>query len=185
MLQPTTGGATSPILVPIDLSAESKEALLLAAQLATSSSRSLLVLHVAHDDIHQPHIYPRRDQLEQVLPLEELAEKVFLDFMADVRKQHPDNTVLAEAGLIVVSGLPASRITEVARETGAGLVVMGGNGRTSMSKLMAGSVSDKVVRKSPVPVIIVHTNGTSAVASSSDVHRSQPRHLLRLTGHSV
>lgn len=185
MLQPTTGVATSPILVPIDLSAESNEALLLAAQLAASSSRTLLVLHVAHDGVHQPYTYPRRNQLEQVLPLEELAEKAFLDFMADLRKQHPNNTVLAQAGLIVVSGLPATRISEVARETGAGLVVMGGNGRTSMSKLMAGSVSDKVVRKSPVPVIIVHTNGVSAVANSGDVHRSQPRHLLRLTGNSL
>lgn len=185
MLQPTTLAETSPILVPVDLSASSNEALLLAAQLAASSCRSLIILHVAHDDIHQPNIYPRKNEVDQVLPIEEIAERVFHDFMAGMRKQYPENAVLANAGLIVVSGLPATRITEVARETGAGLIVMGGNGRTSLSKLMAGSVSEKVIRQSPVPVTIVHANGSSREDGSTDVRRSEPRRLLRLIGNPV
>jgi len=182
MLQPTTIAETLPILVPIDLSATSNEALLLAAQLAASSSRSLLVLHVAHDDIHQPNLYPRRNEIEQVLPIEEIAERVLQDFMAEVRKQHPDNAVLANAGLLVIGGLPATRIPEVARQAGASHIVMGGNGRTSLSKLVAGSVSEKVIRKSPVPVTIVHANGTAREDNSTDVRRSGPRRLLRLVG---
>ena len=182
MLQPTTIAETLPILVPIDLSATSNEALLLAAQLAASSSRSLLILHVAHDDIHQPNIYPRRNEIEQLLPIEEIAESVLQDFMAEMRKQHPDSAVLANAGLLVVSGLPATRIPEVARLTGAGHIVMGGNGRTSLSKLMAGSVSEKVIQKSPVPVTIVHSNGTAREGASTDERQSEPRRLLRLVG---
>jgi len=182
MLQPTTIAETLPVLVSIDLSANSNEALLLAAQLAASSSRSLVVLHVAHDDIHQPNIYPRRNEVEQVLPIEEIAESVLQDFMAEMRKQHPDNAVLANAGLIVVSGLPASRIPEVARLTGASHIVMGGNGRSSLSKLMAGSVSEKVIQKSPVPVTVVHSSGTAREEDGHDVRRSGPRRLLRLVG---
>jgi len=182
MLQPTTIADTLPILVPIDFSATSNEALLLAAQLAASSSQSLLVLHVAHDDIHQPNIYPRRSEIERVLPIEEIAESVLQDFMADMCQQHPENAVLANAGLLVVSGLPATRIPEVARLTGADHIVMGGNGRTSLSKLMAGSVSEKVIQKSPVPVTIVHANGTGREGDSTDVRRSGPRRLLRLVG---
>jgi nucleotide-binding universal stress UspA family protein len=182
MLQPTTIAETSPILVPIDLSAASNKALLLAAQLAAGASRSLVILHVAHDDIHQPNNYRRRNQIDQVLPIEEIAERVLQDFMTDLRRQHPGNAVLANAGLIVVSGLPATRITEVARQTGAGLIVMGCNGRTSLSKLMAGSVSERVIRQCPVPVTIVHANGTSGEDGSIDVRRSEPRRLLRLIG---
>ena len=182
MLQATTRADTLPILVPIDLSATSNEALLLAAQLAASSSRSLLVLHVAHDDIHQPNIYPRRNEMEQLLPIEEIAESVLQDFMADMRKQHPDNAVLANAGLIVVSGLPATRIPEVARLTGASHIVMGGNGRTSLSKLMTGSVSEKVIHKSPVPVTIVHANGAAREGASADDRQSEPRRLMKLVG---
>lgn len=182
MLQSTAVVETSPILVPVDLSASSNEALLLAAQLAASSSRSLVILHVAHDDMHQPNIYPRKNEVEQVLPIEEIAERVFHDFMTGMRKQYPENAVLANAGLLVVSGLPATRITEVARETGAGLIVMGGNGRTSLSKLVGGSVSEKVIRQSPVPVTIVHANGSSREDDSINVRRSEPRRLLRLIG---
>ena len=180
MLQATTRAETLPILVPIDLSATSNEALLLAAQLAASSSRSLLVLHVAHDDIHQPNIYPRRNEMEQLLPIEEIAESVLQDFMAEMRKQYPDNAVLANAGLLVVSGLPATRIPEVARLTGASHIVMGGNGRTSLSKLMTGSVSEKVIHKSPVPVTIVHANGTTREDASADDRQSEPRRLMKL-----
>ena len=182
MLQATTRAETLPILVPVDLSATSNEALLLAAQLAAGSSKPLLVLHVAHDDSHQPNIYPRRNEVEQLLPIEEIAERVLQDFMADMRKQHPDNAVLANAGLIVVSGLPATRIPEIARQTGASLIVMGGNGRTSLSKLIAGSVSEKVIQKSPVPVTIVHASGTAREDGSADDRRSGPRRLLRVVG---
>ena len=182
MLQATTRAETLPILVPIDLSATSNEALLLAAQLAASASRALLILHVAHDDSQQPNVYPRRNEMEQLLPIEEIAEIVLQDFMAGMRKQHPDNVVLANAGLLVVSGLPATRIPEVARLTGAGHIVMGGNGRTSLSKLMTGSVSEKVIHKSPVPVTIVHASRTAGEGASADDRQSEPRRLLRLVG---
>ena len=158
MLLATTDAKILPILVPVDLSAASREALLLAVQLAGQSSQPLVILHVAHDDIQQPNIYPRRNETEQLLPLEEIAERALLNFIANLREQHPDSAVLANAGMMVVSGLPATRIPEIARKIGAGLVVMGGNGRTSLSKLIAGSVSEKVIRQSPVPVTIVHSS---------------------------
>jgi nucleotide-binding universal stress UspA family protein len=161
MLQPTTDTVTSPILVPVDLSATSNEALLLAAQLAGQSSQPLVILHVAHDDIHQPNIYPRRNAIEQMLPLEEIAERALQDFMAEIRELYPESVILSNAGMMLVSGLPAMRIPEIARKIGASLVVMGGSGRTSLSKLMAGSVSEKVIRQSPVPVTIVHSHGAA------------------------
>jgi len=185
MLQRATVAGTSPILVPIDLSAASHEALLLAAQIAANSSRSLVILHVVHDDIYRPNIYPRSNEIEQALPIEEIAERVFQDFVDDMLKQHPDDAVLANAGLIVVSGLPATRITEVACQTGAELIVMGGNCRTSLSKLMVGSVSDQVIRQSPVPVTIVHSSMTSVEQAGIDVHQSESGRLLGLTGNRL
>ena len=174
MLQPATAAGSSPILVPVDLSAASHEALLLAAQLAASSSRPLVILHVVHDDIHQQNIYPRRNEIEQLLPIEEIAQRVFQEFMADMREHHPDNDALVNAEMKMVSGLPATKITEVARQTGASLIVMEGNCRSSLSKLMAGSVSEKVIRQSPVPVTIVHSGRASVKEAGIDIHRSEP-----------
>ena len=80
--------------------------------------------------------------------------------MVKIRQKYPDNAVLKNAGMMVVGGLPASRIPELARHLGAGLIVMGSNGRTRFTKLITGSVPEKVARQSDVPVAIVHMNGT-------------------------
>ena len=157
---PQTAIETAPsILVPVDFSAASREALLFAAQLASCSSLPVVVLHIVHDDVYRPSLYPRRNAQEQILPIAEIAEKMLQGFMADMRDQHPCNTLLANAGMMVISGLPATRIPEIARRIGAGLIIMGGSGRSSLSKLIAGSVSDSVIRHSPVPVTVVHANG--------------------------
>jgi len=159
------------ILVPIDFSTVSTEALLFAAQLAKCSSQSLVVLHVVHEDVHGPVIYPRKNEREQILPIDEIAERMLQNFMADVREQYPDSAILANAGMMVVSGLPATRIPEIACMTGAGIIVMGSNGRSSLSKLISGSVSGMVIRKSHVPVTIVHMNGTVCEHSRIDARQ--------------
>lgn len=171
--------AAESILVPIDFSPVSKEALLSAAQLAEYASRSLLVLHIAHQDTRRPNLYPRRNAREQILPIEELAEGLLQTYMADMCEQYPDSMALSNAGMMVVSGLPATRIPEIARLIGSSHIVMGSSGRGSFSRLIAGSVSDKVIRESQVPVTIVHLNGTAREYDSVEVpnaDRDEPAH---------
>ena len=172
MLQTTAIEKTLPVLVPVDFSAAMNESLLLAAQQADCSSQPLVVLHVAHDNACRPNIYLRRNEQEQILPIEEIAEIMLHDSMDKMREQHPDSAVLAHARMIVVRGLPATRILEIARQIEAGLIVMGGNGRSSLSKLIGGSVSEKVIRQSPVPVTIIHSNGTVQEHGRNDVRRT-------------
>ena len=171
MSQTLTTEMAQSILVPIDFSTVSTEALLFAAQLAKCSSQPLVVLHVVHEDVHGPVIYPRKNEREQILPIHEIAERMLQNFMAGIRAQHPDSAILANAGMMVVSGLPATRIPEIARLTGAGFIVMGSNGRSSLSKLISGSVSGKVIRKSHVPVTIVHLNATVCEHNRIDAHQ--------------
>ena len=172
MQQTTTIEEILPVLVPVDFSSATNESLLHAAQQAECSSQALVVLHVAHDNACRPNIYLRRNEQEQILPIEEIAENMLHDFMDKMREQHPDSSVLANAKMIVVGGLPATRILEIARQIEAGLIVMGGNGRTSLSKLIGGSVSEKVIRQSPVPVTIIHSNGTVLEHGRKDIRRA-------------
>lgn len=55
----------------------------------------------------------------------------------------------------VVHGTPAREIVRMAGELGAALVVVGTHGRTGLSHLWFGSVAERVVRTSPVPVLTV------------------------------
>ena len=172
MQQAMTIEETFPVLVPVDFSAATNESILLAAQQADCASQPLVVLHVAHDNACRPNIYPRRNEQEQMLPIEDIAEIMLHDFMDKMREQYPDSVVLAQARMIVVSGLPATRILEIARQIEAGLIIMGGNGRSSLSKLLGGSVSEKVIRQSPVPVTIIHSNGAVLERGRNDIHRA-------------
>jgi nucleotide-binding universal stress UspA family protein len=53
-------------------------------------------------------------------------------------------------------GRPWEAILEAAREVRADLIVMGTHGRHGLVRTLLGSVTEKVVRTSPVPVLVVH-----------------------------
>jgi nucleotide-binding universal stress UspA family protein len=52
-------------------------------------------------------------------------------------------------------GRPARTIEEFAEEQGLDHVVVGSHGRDGVARVLLGSVSEKVVRRSPVPVTVV------------------------------
>jgi nucleotide-binding universal stress UspA family protein len=55
----------------------------------------------------------------------------------------------------VVEGFPANKILEVAKKEKASLIAMSTHGRTGLSRWVFGSVTEKVLRASPVPVLAV------------------------------
>ncbi len=62
---------------------------------------------------------------------------------------------VGEARRRVVIGDPASEIISVAREIDAELIVMPSHGKTGLRRWMIGSVTEKVVRRAPCPVLML------------------------------
>jgi nucleotide-binding universal stress UspA family protein len=64
-----------------------------------------------------------------------------------------------QAGLTVVTevieGNPHEEILDYVSEHGIDMVVMGTHGRTGLDRVVMGSVAERVVRRSPVPVLTV------------------------------
>jgi nucleotide-binding universal stress UspA family protein len=56
---------------------------------------------------------------------------------------------------VLVCGDPSSQILDLAAASGADLIVVGTHGRRGFSRVVLGSVAEKVVRLSPVPVLTV------------------------------
>ncbi len=88
-------------------------------------------------------------------PLREAARRHLDDEMRELRKTVPEAT-----GILRI-GIPAQEILQTMNETHADLVVMGTHGRRGLEHLLLGSVAEKVVRMSPVPVLTVRDSGTS------------------------
>lgn len=72
----------------------------------------------------------------------------------------------------VVEGQPSRKILEYARENDCDLVVMGTHGRGGLDRLLLGSVAERVVRSSKIPVLTVRVGVDDS--SSSDRTDIQP-----------
>lgn len=88
-----------------------------------------------------------RHQIEQYM--DQIAEEE----LKDARK------ILAEAGLsftvIKGHGEVAATILDIVKKQNLDLLVVGGKGRSSISDLILGSVTTKLISHSPVPVLVV------------------------------
>lgn len=60
-----------------------------------------------------------------------------------------------KVGTFVEEGIPYAVILNVAKEWDADIIVLGTHGRTGISHLIMGSVAEKIVRHSEIPVFII------------------------------
>lgn len=145
----------APILVAIDFSSYSTSALLYAAELAEALKRPLQVLHVVHDPGDSPGYYSPKKAKKQLQRMEERAKEMFEEFMQQVFSEHSALQLLKRPNLILVSGLPVTRILEIEQKLTPFMLVMGSKGRTGLAHLMLGSKAEQIVQLAKSPVTIV------------------------------
>lgn len=138
------------ILVPCDFSEQAISAFRMATDLASQSNRELHLLYVVelpvlHDSMLMPTL-----SFEESL-LNELRDK------AEAQFTRIKNEFASEVPLItsVVYGNPPMMILEYVEHNGIELVVMGTRGVSGIRELIIGSTAEKIVRRSPCPVITV------------------------------
>lgn len=150
-----------PVLVPVDLTNGSKSALVSGAEIAELSGVPLIVLHVVHDLAENPGFYKRRSESDAAWPIRDLAERMVDELVAECRAEHPEIVALAKAETLIVEGLPYGRIVEVAAQREVGLIVVASHVKSSLNRLLTGSVSESIVRHAPCAVTVLR-GGQSA-----------------------
>ncbi|MFW5911588.1 MAG: universal stress protein [Halolamina sp.] len=134
------------ILVPTDGSEESNAAVERAVGLAAAFDAELHGVYVVNAGAVPTTDVDVREQL--FAEIERRGETAVdqVDSMA------------AEAGVdvvtAVVSGVPHERIVDYAEDEDVDLIVMGTHGRTGLRHTLLGSVAERVIRHSPVPVLV-------------------------------
>ncbi len=133
------------ILIATDFSEGSNEAFDEGVRLARQLEATVLLAHVVEPIgglVDFSHIEP--------LGYWELKLGQALDRMA-----HPAR----EGGLLVethlLKGDPAVEIIKASEDLRCDLIVMGTHGRTGVPRLLMGSVTERVLRASPVPIVAV------------------------------
>lgn len=74
------------------------------------------------------------------------------DAIGETVTQLPDGVATER---VVREGIPQDEIVDYAEDAGVDVVVMGTHGRTGLDHYLIGSVTERVVRASPVPVVTV------------------------------
>jgi len=143
------------ILVPIDFSNCSEAALLKACEFSVCMKVPLAILHVVHDPAEMPGYYSKMAKKKQLIRMEDRAREMLDDFITTVIKNHSEAKLLKKMKTILVIGIPATRILQVAEKINAAMIVMGSRGMTGLKHIMLGSVAEQVVRFSPIPVTVV------------------------------
>jgi nucleotide-binding universal stress UspA family protein len=135
------------ILVPTDASDAAEKAVEGALGLATGFDASLRVIHVVElDDV--PACVKSEASAEQVEHGEAL-----LSAIAD---RADERGIPVTTEVIETSEPVHQEIVEYATDHDVELVVMGTHGRTGINRLVLGSVAERTLRVSPIPVLTVH-----------------------------
>lgn len=138
------------ILVPVDFSEYSRQALTHAVALAKQFGSKVTLLHSVY-----PHYYATNsDYTVYDLPvlmesLREGAEKQ----MQDLVRQTAFSGVPFESQVTV--GFPSETILQVAADAGADLIVSSTHGRTGLKRALIGSTAEQMVRFAKCPVLVV------------------------------
>jgi nucleotide-binding universal stress UspA family protein len=140
------------ILAATDFGECSRTAIEHAIDIATRYGAKLTVVHT----FQPPVDYGTPLFADIVTPLQEAAEAQMEELLEPVRGRCPNVTG------IVRFGLAWEQILDVAHDQGADLIVVGSHGRKGLPRALLGSVSEKVVRLSPVPVLTVGGRGSAA-----------------------
>jgi nucleotide-binding universal stress UspA family protein len=137
------------ILVPHDFSAPASHALAVAGDLAAAYGGRITVLHVLTPFYSVPG-YPTQAAIAWTPPTEMAAERrARLEQL--VRKLLGSRARGVTCKAVVGEAVPAI----LAEARAADTIVMATHGRTGVVRLLIGSIAERVVRLSPIPVLTV------------------------------
>ena len=160
------------VLVAIDFSEDSKAALLWACDFAECSGAPLILLHVVHDLASNPGFY-HPEKSNHLESMQDVAESMMAEFLAQLKIEHPELCSIDEADLRFIPGLPQTRIVEVASLLNSRLLVIGGRGMTGPLDKRLGSVAQRVVELSMIPVVVIKSEAHGVLKKKEKKRREK------------
>ena len=140
--------AESKMVVPWDFSEMSEHALQVARSMVNDTNQ-LQVIHI--DTL----VIPAGDPGSIYGVVSQDTQR---DNLVKAFRERVAGTELADVSFEVRFGDPGSEITKYASQVGADLLVISSHGRTGISRLLIGSVAERVVRLSPCPVLVLRND---------------------------
>ena len=140
------------ILYPTDFSNNARHAIPYLKEMANCFGAKVHFLHILESAVHASDVswsVTTPDMHEQF-------EATALDRLRNLAEETglPEDRV----SFAVTKGHPSLEITRYAKEHDLGLIIMSTHGHSGLSHFLLGSVTERVVRKSPCPVLTVRAD---------------------------
>ncbi len=135
------------LLVPVDFSAKSDEALDVAVQLAKKNNAKIFLLHCVELPVR--YVTRSSSELPEALYFIKLAQQNITSYAEKLAQQGVSVVPLLETISI------ADSVENIIEREGIDFIVMGSTGASGAKEVFMGSNAEKVVRTSQVPVFIV------------------------------
>ncbi len=137
------------ILVPTDFSRYSEYALKVAAQIASENNSEIILLHILELPQHGSFVIDSGINIPEFMFFKNKA----LSNMEDLMEKDYLKEVLVSK--VVVFEKAFAGIMDVCNKNNVDLIVMGSHGSNGFQELVLGSNTEKVVRSSKVPVLVI------------------------------
>lgn len=137
------------ILVPTDFSDQAENALKVAAQLAKKHNSEIYLLHVLEIPMHEVDALSSYNNLPEAVYFMKLAHKQFVklkenDYLKGIKLHETVEFHEIFKGVF-----------QVCKKQDIDLVIMGSNGSSGLREMLIGSNTEKVVRTSKTPVLVI------------------------------
>jgi nucleotide-binding universal stress UspA family protein len=151
--------AHAPILAAVTFDDAGRQCLRGACRRAGKTGQPVIALHVVHETGRTTGLYRQHDRGITARPLVDVAKRLLADFSAEIIADEVDCAPKLQE--LAVVGLPETRIPEVARLTGAGLILLGCRRKHGLERLLGRSVCRAVLQHAPCAVALLGADGNS------------------------
>jgi nucleotide-binding universal stress UspA family protein len=141
------------ILIPTDGSPLSEKAIAAGIALAKESGARITGYHVLEAVPARLYAYPYRGEEEAIAEFEERRQQAARKHIAELARNARKQGVAFEP-VVQTARTPYEGIVKAAQERDCDLILMSSHGRRGLARLAVGSVTDKVIQMSKVPVLV-------------------------------
>jgi len=139
------------ILVSVDGSPDSDKAVRVASEIARCQGAEVIVVHGRDISVVSPPGPPSPVPPPQAEPETEEEARSLVDAALTLLKEAGLN---ARGTVLPLRGRLAKQIVDLAVQESADLIVLGSRGMSHIQEIVIGSIADKVIHISPIPVLL-------------------------------
>lgn len=141
------------ILYPTDFSECADAAIPYIKSMKKTGTKELIILHVI--DIRQSTIIDTTAFGETFIYPYDISDILKKEAETNMKKLIKQFSRMYKVTPLIVEGIPFKEIIDTAKQRKVSCIVLGSHGKSNIEEMLLGSVTEKVVRKSTIPCLVI------------------------------